>query len=215
MRPRDEEHDLARDPDRQPDVARDPRSRGTTRWAPRLGRRRVEPPDSGDAGSAPQTPVASTTTRARTSSVSPVSRSQIRAPTTRPPSSTSDSARGPGHDRRAVLAGRAGDRERVARVVLDPVVEHQAAAQPLAAHRRGVGEHLGDREVAMPAAVLARAEHVVQGHPGLVEGAGRRPAGRTAGTAAARSSRGAARGAGCRDRSVSASRTSPNRYCSR
>ena len=69
------------------------RSRGTTRWAPRLGRRRVEPPDRGDDGSAPHTPVASITTRARTSPLAPVSVSHTRAPTTRPPSSSRDSAR--------------------------------------------------------------------------------------------------------------------------
>ena len=51
------------------------RSRGTTRWAPRLGRMRSDPPRNGWPGSAAQTPVASTTALVAISNALPVSRS--------------------------------------------------------------------------------------------------------------------------------------------
>ena len=69
----------------------------------------------------------------------------------------------PGRHGRAPGPGRAGDREREAGVVLDPVVEHERAAQPWPAQDRRVLEGRLDAQVAMPPAVPRRAEQVVQG----------------------------------------------------
>ena len=55
VRPRDQEHDLARHPDRQPGRL-GIRSRGTTRWAPRLGRMRIDAPRTGGPPRPPRRP---------------------------------------------------------------------------------------------------------------------------------------------------------------
>ena len=91
------------------------------------------------------------------------------------PSAVLDEGLGGGsrHDRRAVFARRTSHREGVSRIVLDAVMKHQPAAEPFAPHRGGVSENVRYGQVAMPAPVPARAEHVVQRHPGLVEGARR------------------------------------------
>ena len=63
------------------------RSRGTTRWMPLLASTSsARSPPSSRCTSSVQTPAALTTTRARTSSSVPVSRSVARTPTTRSPS---------------------------------------------------------------------------------------------------------------------------------
>jgi len=168
MGPRDEEHDLARNADRQPDVARDPlarhdevgpAARQEAGRSARQRRARIGAPDTGrvDDDTCPD-PVL-------------VARQSVADPRSDDPTAVLDQGLGrcPGHDRRPVLASRTSHRQRVARVVLDAVVEQQAAAQVLAPDRRRVGDDLGHGQVAMPAPVLASTEDVVQGHAGLVE----------------------------------------------
>ncbi len=166
--PRHEEHDLARHADRQADVARDPRSRHDQVSAParqepgrpaRQRRRRVGSPDTGGVHDRPCPDLVLLARQAVTDACpddSPAVLDQRFRARAR-------------HDRGSVLTSRPGDRQGVARVVLDAVVEHQAAPQPFATHRGRVLEHLADRQVAVPAAVPPCAEHVVQGHPGLIE----------------------------------------------
>ena len=193
------------------------RSRGTTRWAPRLGRIRSEPPPNGWSGSAAQTPVASTTARVRISKVAPVSRSSARnAPRSR---RLVESARRPVARTRVTRHAAGGDRrashgERVARVVLDPVVVEQAAAQPVVLEGRGQVERVCPRQPAVPAAVVSRPEDVVQRQTRVVERLrGERDAVDREQQRLDRTRCGAS--VSSRDRSASASRTSPKRNCSR
>ena len=171
------------------------RARGTTRWAPRLGRIRIDAPLNGWSGSAAQTPVASTTAPGRDlelgagRQVLGAERVEHARRAVRPKAGGAD----PGDRHAAGGDRRAGHGQRVARVVLDPVVVDEAAAQTLGPQRRGELERVGLRQPPMPAAVVPRAEDVVQGQPGVVERLRARTGCRRSGTAAARSGRGAAR----------------------
>jgi len=87
IRPRDQEADTVRYPQRQP-YSLGIRSRRTTMWVPRLGwvsRSFFE--GNGPSARPVQTPVASMMEAARTSSSAPVSSSRTVHPTMRPPSS--------------------------------------------------------------------------------------------------------------------------------
>ena len=173
VRPRDEEHDLARAPGWSgrswPGSARAARRGGR----PRLGRIRSEPPPNGWSGSAAQTPVASTTARVAISNVR--AGRQVAGAAARRIVAVRASAAEPGRPdpgdaprRRPRLRG-ASDGQRVAGVVLHAVVVEEPAAKALAPQRRGDVERLRRRQAAMPAAVVARPEHVVQGQAGVVE----------------------------------------------
>ena len=147
------------------------RSRGTTRWAPRLGRIRIDAPLNGWSGSAAHTPVASTTARVRISSSAPVVRSSARSASITPDRAIRPETGGPdpGDDHAAGGDRRPGHGQRVARVVLHPVVVDEAAAKTLGPQGRGKVERVGLRQPAVPAAVVTRTEDVVQGQPGVVE----------------------------------------------
>ena len=170
VRPGDEEHDLAWHADREPDVARDPLATddemgAARRLQPRPAarqRRRVCRPHPGGVDDDPRADLEVAAIELVVDARAANATALLQEPRrTRP-----------GDDPRAVRPSRPGDGQRVAGVVFHPVMEQEAATEPLAPHPRGVGEDLVDREMAVPTAVVSRAEQVVQGHPGLVEDAG-------------------------------------------
>ena len=177
---------------------------------------RACPAPNGRSGSAPQTPVASSTAAARTSNEAPESRSVTVAPATRPPSWSGPVARtrvtataAP----RALAMRRAHDRQRVARVVLHRVVVEQRAPEARPDEVRRILQRLrpDSGRWRPPDGAEPRTSYIVMPDP--VEGAGRRPAARRAGTGTTRGGPGAARARRSRARSWSASRTSRTSSC--
>ena len=148
------------------------RSRGTTRWAPRLGSKRIDGLANGWPGSAAYTPVASTTTRARISGAPPplVSVAETVRSAPAPGSGFKPVARN-----RVTATGADGWASAVrstpgeARVVLDAVVIEEPTAQAGASERGPDGQRALDVETLVPAAVVSSAEDVVQRQAGVIE----------------------------------------------
>ena len=172
--PRNEEHDLAGDPDGQPrgrddavaaddDVGAaagaDRRRSGSTRAAGGNGTVGTTGPDAGGVDDRPGADVE-------------LGAAQLvgHVGAADPPALVQRAVGpDPGRHDRAALLGRPGDGEGEAGVVLDPVVEDERAAQALVAEGRRVLEGRLGPEVAMAAAVLGGAEEVVQREPRPVE----------------------------------------------
>ena len=136
---------------------------GIVTWTPLAGR--IESgcaPSSRRRSSSAHTPVADTTTRARTwMSPSPVSTT---APSMRPSAPCVNSThRAAVGDDRAVLRRSAGDRQREPCVVGGGVVVDEARRQPIGGQRRAMGERLLGVEPAMELADPGAAGEVV--HP--------------------------------------------------
>ena len=128
-------------------------------------------PRTGGRRSASQTPVASTTAVVRISKSAPVvmSSGQDRLDRARRGPRAKAGRAHPGDGHAAGGDRRASHRERVPGVVLDPVVVQQAAAQPLGPQRRGELEGRALRQSPVPAAVVPRAEDVVERQARVVE----------------------------------------------
>ena len=150
------------------------RSRGTTRWAPRLGRIRIDGLANGWLGFG-RPDARRIDDRARPDIELVAAEQVARAEASRAHrcagslstavARTRVTATGPG------LGGKRGpqDGQRESSVVLHPVVVQQAAAKALPAQRRGDLEGLRPVEPPMPATVVPRPEDVVEGQSGVVE----------------------------------------------
>ena len=145
-------------------------------WAEQ--RRRARRPPCTRTRSA-QGPVAFTTTLARTVARSPVSRSSICAPTTRPAVRSSAAHRDVVGDQRAVVHRRAGGGQHQPGVVALRVVEAGAAQEPALPQHRLRLQHRTLAQHAVRLHIAEQREEVVQPHagaPGARARSGRRGA---------------------------------------
>jgi hypothetical protein len=143
------------------------RARGTTRWAPRLGRIRVDRLENGrpgargvDDGPRPDLQIRAGQEVAGTQR--PVQRRRLHADTP---------GLDPGDRRRPGTLGKRGpdDREGQAGVVLHAVVIEQSAPQAATPQGGGDRDGLIDRQAPVPPAIVAGAEDVVERQARVVE----------------------------------------------